>query len=171
MGLRVQNYMRISDAELSFAEDESVVAIAGKNEQGKTTLVDAVWDALANRHVDEPVRRGESEAELSVSIKVWPDAELALRDDLQPGEPDVLSVVRTIKGARDVQRRRLTVRRGDGKAITAPQKTLERALLFASAQSIDGVIVLDDAVQVPVSDVVPAAGEVIRTRIDLITAV
>ena len=53
----------------------------------------------------------------------------------------------------------------------APQKTLERALLFSSAKSIDGVIVLDDAVHVPVGDIVPAAGEVIRTRIDLITAV
>lgn len=53
----------------------------------------------------------------------------------------------------------------------APQKTLERALLFESAKTVEGVIVLADAVQVPVGDVMPAVGEVIRTRLDLITAV
>ncbi|HHH29099.1 MAG TPA: hypothetical protein ENK57_12250 [Polyangiaceae bacterium] len=53
----------------------------------------------------------------------------------------------------------------------APQKTLERALLFQSARQVEGVIVLDDAIVVPVGDIVPASGEVIRTRIDLVTAV
>lgn len=51
----------------------------------------------------------------------------------------------------------------------APQRTLERSLIFASARAIEGVIVLDDAVVVPVGDIVPATGEVIRTRLDLIT--
>ncbi len=53
----------------------------------------------------------------------------------------------------------------------APQKTLERSLLFASARSVEGVIVLTDAVQVPVGDIVPAVGEIIRTRTDLVTTV
>ena len=53
----------------------------------------------------------------------------------------------------------------------APQKTLERALIFKAAKAVEGVIVLADAIQVPVGDVVPASGEVIRTRIDLVTAV
>lgn len=53
----------------------------------------------------------------------------------------------------------------------APQKTLERALLFESARAVEGVIVLSDAIQVPVGDVVPAVGEVIRTRLDLVTSV
>lgn len=53
----------------------------------------------------------------------------------------------------------------------APQKTLERSLLFESARQVAGVIVLSDAVPVPVGDVVPATGEIIRTRIDLITVV
>lgn len=52
-----------------------------------------------------------------------------------------------------------------------PQATLERSLLFQAAREVEGVIVLNDAVQVPVGDVVPAAGETIRTRVDLITAV
>jgi hypothetical protein len=53
----------------------------------------------------------------------------------------------------------------------APQKTLERSLLFEAPRQVPGVIVLNDAVVVPVGDIVPAAGEIIRTRIDLITAV
>jgi hypothetical protein len=52
-----------------------------------------------------------------------------------------------------------------------PQKTLERALIFSAAEAVEGVIVLTDAVQVPVGDIVPATGEVIRTRLGLITAV
>jgi hypothetical protein len=53
----------------------------------------------------------------------------------------------------------------------APNATLERSLLFSLARSVTGVIVPDTAVSVPVGDVVPAAGEVIRTRLDLVTAV
>jgi hypothetical protein len=53
----------------------------------------------------------------------------------------------------------------------APSATLERSLLFSLARSVTGVVVPDTAVSVPVGDVVPAAGEVIRTRLDLVTAV
>lgn len=52
-----------------------------------------------------------------------------------------------------------------------PQSTLERSLLFSAARSVEGVIALDDAIVTPVGDVVPGAGEIIRTRLDLITAV
>lgn len=53
----------------------------------------------------------------------------------------------------------------------APNTTLERSLLFSIARSVTGVIVPDTAIQVPVGDIVPADGEVIRTRLDLVTAV
>lgn len=53
----------------------------------------------------------------------------------------------------------------------APQTTLERSALFEAARSVEGVIVRDDAIVAPVGDVVPATGEVIRTRLDLVTAV
>lgn len=52
-----------------------------------------------------------------------------------------------------------------------PQTALERSLLFAAARSVEGVIVRDDAVAVPVGDVIPATGDIIRTTLDLITAV
>jgi hypothetical protein len=52
-----------------------------------------------------------------------------------------------------------------------PNQTLEVSLLTAVARSVPGVIVLDDAVVTPVGDLVPSAGQVIRTRPDLVTAV
>lgn len=50
----------------------------------------------------------------------------------------------------------------------APNATLPVSLLFATARSVAGVIVLDDAVVAPVGDLVPAPGQVIRTRADLV---
>ena len=50
-----------------------------------------------------------------------------------------------------------------------PNATLPVSLLFATARSVAGVIVLEDAVLDPVGDLVPAAGQVIRTRPDLVT--
>ena len=53
----------------------------------------------------------------------------------------------------------------------APNATLPVSLLFSVARSVPGVIVLDDAVVTPVGDLVPSAGQIIRTRTDLVTAV
>lgn len=53
----------------------------------------------------------------------------------------------------------------------APSQTLPVSLLFSVARSVPGVIVLDDAIVAPVGDLVPAPGQVIRTRLDLVTAV
>lgn len=53
----------------------------------------------------------------------------------------------------------------------APQATLPLSLLTEAARAIPGVIVLQDAIVAPVGDVVPAPGEVIRTTLELITAV
>lgn len=64
-----------------------------------------------------------------------------------------------------------TVRRRTVAAVNslAPNATLERSLLFTQARAVPGVIVLDDAVALPIGDVVPDSGEIIRTRLDLVT--
>lgn len=51
----------------------------------------------------------------------------------------------------------------------APNVTLQVSLLSSVARSIPGTIVNQDAVQTPAGDVVPVAGQVIRTRLDLVT--
>lgn len=53
---------------------------------------------------------------------------------------------------------------------TRPNRTLYRSLITTAARSVPGVIVSDGAVVVPAGDVVPSTGQVIRTRLDLITA-
>jgi len=53
----------------------------------------------------------------------------------------------------------------------APNATLTVALLFQVARSVQGVIVLDDAIVEPVGDLVPAPGQAIRTRTDLVSVV
>lgn len=52
----------------------------------------------------------------------------------------------------------------------APSQTLEVSLITEAARSVDGVIVADNAVVVPVGDVVPTPGQIIRTRKDLVTS-
>jgi len=52
----------------------------------------------------------------------------------------------------------------------APGQTLTVSLLFATARSVPGVIVLDDAIVAPVGDLVPVGPQVIRTRADLVSS-
>lgn len=51
-----------------------------------------------------------------------------------------------------------------------PNQPLTRAQIFAAARSVPGAIVLDDAIVAPVGDVIPTAGEVLRTAAALVTA-
>jgi uncharacterized phage protein gp47/JayE len=51
-----------------------------------------------------------------------------------------------------------------------PRATLTETLIRGVADSVEGVIVLDDAIVVPVGDVVPTGSQVIRTTADLVTA-
>jgi uncharacterized phage protein gp47/JayE len=55
--------------------------------------------------------------------------------------------------------------------ILDPNKPLRISLISKSADSVDGVIVTDTSIVTPVGDVVPTAGQIIKTRKDLITAV
>jgi uncharacterized phage protein gp47/JayE len=52
-----------------------------------------------------------------------------------------------------------------------PGQTLERSLIMSLCRQVYGVIVLDDAVASPAGDLVPTAGQSIKTSADLITAV
>ncbi len=52
-----------------------------------------------------------------------------------------------------------------------PSQTLERSLLTEICRTVPGVIVLDDAIASPAGDVVPLAGQVLRTSPELISFV
>jgi len=51
-----------------------------------------------------------------------------------------------------------------------PQRTLAVSLITEACRRVPGVIVLDDAVQTPAGDVVPATGQIIRTTLALVSA-
>lgn len=52
-----------------------------------------------------------------------------------------------------------------------PNQILPRSLIESACSSVTGVIVLDDAVVEPVGDLVPSAGQVIRTSAELVLSV
>lgn len=71
----------------------------------------------------------------------------------------------------DTTRAAALVRNATIAAVNAlgPTQTLTVALLFSVARSVPGVIVLSDAIVAPVGDLVPDPGQIIRTRLDLVT--
>lgn len=66
--ISVRNFKRIRDVDLT--PEGNVIFIGGRNAQGKTSLLDALWWALAGRNADvqEPVRQGEKEATVEVNL-------------------------------------------------------------------------------------------------------
>ena len=65
---RATNFMKLS--AVSIRPDRSVVRITGRNEQGKTSVLNGLWVALAGAAVAGPVpiRQGEEEAEIRVNL-------------------------------------------------------------------------------------------------------
>lgn len=68
IGLKVSNVKRLRAVELR--PDGGLVVIAGKNEQGKTSLLDSIAYALGGKSLvpAEPVRKGERRARIEVQI-------------------------------------------------------------------------------------------------------
>ena len=79
-GLRIENFKKIVCFDMN--PDGSVITIAGKNGQGKSSILDAIMVALCGRVAmpDKPVRAGEPSAEIvlqvdgfTVTRKIKPD--------------------------------------------------------------------------------------------------
>jgi hypothetical protein len=52
---------------------------------------------------------------------------------------------------------------------TQPNRTLLRSTISAAAGTVPGVRVTDSSIVAPAGDVVPATGQIVRTRRDLVT--
>jgi DNA repair exonuclease SbcCD ATPase subunit len=106
--LRASNFKRL--AAVTIRPDGSLVEITGKNAQGKTSCLDAIWVALKGRSVapPEPIRAGEEKC--------------VLRLDL--GD---LHVTRTFTRAEDGKdyTQQVKVVDGDGNAVKRPQDVLD----------------------------------------------
>lgn len=69
-GLKIENFKRIVAVNLTINPDGSVVEIAGRNGQGKSSILDAIMVALVGRAAmpDAPVRKGEEAASIALSV-------------------------------------------------------------------------------------------------------
>lgn len=68
--LRAENIKKLKTVELKIDESQNVVTIAGRNGQGKTSLLDAIWYALGGKTSlpDMPIRAGESHASVTLDL-------------------------------------------------------------------------------------------------------
>ena len=68
--LKAENVMRIRAIEIE--PDGNMVVISGRNGQGKSSVLNAIWLAIqgaaASREVPDPVRHGEQEAFVEVTL-------------------------------------------------------------------------------------------------------
>lgn len=102
--LRADNFKRLRAVRIAFPEGGGAVEICGRNGQGKSSTIDAIWAALGGSKAspDVPIRTGARKAEVTLDL----------------GE---IKVVRSW----DSHGTRLTVTGADGTARATPQAILD----------------------------------------------
>lgn len=74
VGLQVENFKRVQAVNISPDPDQPIVAISGKNAQGKSSVIDAIWAALAGAaatrgtKTTKPVKDGADKATVRVDL-------------------------------------------------------------------------------------------------------
>ncbi len=70
LGLEAENFMRLRAVRI--APDGDVVVVGGRNAQGKSSLLDAIWatfqNAAAARAIPQPIRDGEDTARVRLDL-------------------------------------------------------------------------------------------------------
>ncbi|MDD1728767.1 MAG: AAA family ATPase [Methanospirillum sp.] len=106
LGLQVENFMRVSAVSIH-PNGDPVIQITGKNAEGKTSIINAIWAVLCWRaaagSIPEPVRRGQESAQVRIDL----------------GD---LIVTRTWKG----EKTSLTVTTREGAKYPSPQSVLDK---------------------------------------------
>jgi len=83
IGLVAQNVKNIKAIEIQ-ADGKSVV-LSGKNEVGKSSVIDAITMALTGQMVERPIKDGETRAEVVINLgdyivkRVWTEAFSVIR--------------------------------------------------------------------------------------------
>ena len=68
--LEIENFKRIGVVDIT--PDGKVIMITGKNANGKTSVLDAIWAALSNPRISEipkPIKEGEEKAIITVDLE------------------------------------------------------------------------------------------------------
>ena len=120
LGLIAENVKRIEIVEMR--PDGGLVEIHGKNGSGKTSLLDAIWWALAGSRTiaAEPIRRGAETARVSLDL----------------GDLIVTRIIRNTDAGVTTS---LTVRNRDGAEYRRPQELIDG---FFSALAMDPLVFL-----------------------------
>lgn len=138
--LTAENVKRLKAVEIN--PDGTVQVITGRNAQGKTSVLDAIWLALgggaASRETSRPIRDGEEAASVTLDL----------------GD---ITVTRTWKG----DKTNLTVTSADGAKYSSPQSVLDALvgrlsfdpLEFTRLSARDQVAALLDLVELDVDPV------------------
>lgn len=68
--LEVEDFKRLKTVKITPEPHGSLVVVVGRNAQGKSSVLDAIWAALAARKapVEEPVRQGEQKARVRLDL-------------------------------------------------------------------------------------------------------
>lgn len=111
LNLVAENFKRLQVVEIK--PDGSLIQVQGKNAQGKSSVLDAIWAALGGKKAipGEPIRRGADEARI----------ELLLGDD----QKTEYVVKRTFGRGREPQ---IVVEAPDGARYATPQTLLDGLL-------------------------------------------
>ncbi len=104
---RARNTKAIRAVDI-YAGNRNVIVLTGKNRQGKTSILDAIWMALGGKKYipDIPIRQGEKRAEIFLDL-----GEFSVTRKIQEGVGEYLQV----KGR-------------DGESMPSPQKFLNSRL-------------------------------------------
>ncbi|MEY4760655.1 MAG: hypothetical protein RLZZ200_511 [Pseudomonadota bacterium] len=108
IGLQVENFKRL--VAVNIKPDRSLVEIRGRNGQGKTSVLDAIWAALGGKAAApiKPVRAGAEEARISMDL----------------GELKILRVFKN--GSDGTVTTSLSVTAADGARYGSPQTMLDK---------------------------------------------
>ena len=98
--VRADHFKRLTLVDVSTNKD--VVTVGGKNAQGKSSLLDAIWATLANKGaaVDRPVKDGAARAETEVELRAEDGTGLIVTRTYKPDGGSTLTVKVKDSGAK-----------------------------------------------------------------------
>lgn len=110
--LRVQDFKKVKLVDVAI--DGNVVTIGGDNAQGKSSLLDAIWNALAGKQkaVERPIRDGQKRASIEVTIDAEDGGGYVVTRSYTPSGSTITVVPKDNPGAK----------------LSSPQKVLDQLI-------------------------------------------
>ena len=138
--LQAENIKRLKAVEITPDPNGNLVIISGKNDQGKTSVLDSIWFALGGKKAIQtrPIRSGEDHASITIDLGDYIVERSWTADD----------------------KSYLAVRNAQGATFPGPQALLDRLvgdltfdpLEFASTNKSNQIDILKSAIDVPFNE-------------------